>query len=263
MKLGLIAYGGEKDFPKAKEKGLDFVEFCLNDDGDDIHREFAEKAGETREKLDRLGLSTGSVGRWGGVKLLEDGSLNEEEFQADERLILAAEKLGCPIYVTGCNYVEKLSLYENYTVTIRYFEKLLELGRRHGVEIGVYNCRWNNYVVNDPAWSVVMGHLPELKIKFDPSHCIYDGGDYLAEIKKWGHRFGHVHIKGVLQAAGKRVDDPPAGLDTINWGAFMASLYAVGYDGTLSIEPHSDIWKGELGEKGLDFTVAMMKKMLF
>ena len=29
MKLGLIAYGGEQDFPKAKEKGLDFVEFCL------------------------------------------------------------------------------------------------------------------------------------------------------------------------------------------------------------------------------------------
>lgn len=263
MKLGLIAYGGEQDFPKAKEKGLDFVEFCLNDDGNDCHREFAEHAGETRKKLDALGLFTGSVGRWGGTKLSGDGTIREEEFQADRRLIEAAKTLGCRTYVTGCNYVENLSLYENYTAAIGYFQKLLALGREHGVEIAVYNCRWNNYIVNDPAWSVVLGHLPDLKIKFDPSHCIYDGGDYLAEIQKWGRRFGHVHIKGVLLAAGKRVDDPPAGLDAINWGAFMASLYAVGYNGTLSIEPHSEIWKNELGEKGLDFTVQMMKKMIF
>lgn len=263
MKLGLIAYGGEQDFPKAKEKGLDFVEFCINACPPDIQEEFSRDAKETRKKLDDLGLGTGSVGRWGAVKLLKDGTINQEEFEIDRRLIEAAAVLGSPVYVTGCNEAEDLSLYENYTAAIGYLEKLIEFGKQYGVDIATYNCRWSNFIVSDPQWSVVHGHLKDLKIKYDPSHSIYEGGDYLSEIRKWGNRFGHVHIKGILQAAGKRVDDPPAGLDQINWGAFMASLYAVGYDGTLSIEPHSEIWKGDLGEKGLNFTIEMMKKMIF
>lgn len=53
------------------------------------------------------------------------------------------------------------------------------------------------------------------------------------------------------------------GLDMTDWGAFMAILYGKQYEGGLSIEPHSKVWSGELGEKGIDFTVAYMKKLLF
>jgi sugar phosphate isomerase/epimerase len=84
----------------------------------------------------------------------------------------------------------------------------------------------------------------------------------MAETQKWGERFAHVHIKGVLQVNGERVDDPPAGMDQTNWGAFMALLYQKGYDAGLSIEPHSEIWKGELGEKGIRFTIDFIKKMI-
>jgi sugar phosphate isomerase/epimerase len=61
---------------------------------------------------------------------------------------------------------------------------------------------------------------------------------------------------------GKRFDDPPAGLDQTDWGAFFSILYAKNYQGGLSIEPHSQVWKGELGEKGVNFTVNYMKKLL-
>ena len=83
-------------------------------------------------------------------------------------------------------------------------------------------------------------------------------------MKKWGKRFAHVHIKGSLQIDGERFDDPPAGLDGTNWGAFMAVLYANGYDGTLSIEPHSDIWReGALGDAGVDYTIKLIRSLMF
>ncbi|MGB4471994.1 MAG: sugar phosphate isomerase/epimerase, partial [Limnochordia bacterium] len=113
------------------------------------------------------------------------------------------------------------------------------------------------------SWELVLGHLPEVGIKYDPSHCVYDGGDYLQETRDWGKRFYHIHLKGSLQIDGQRYDDPPAGMDQTNWGAFMAVLYAQGYSGGLSIEPHSPTWEGELLERGLDYTVKYFKRLLF
>ena len=156
-----------------------------------------------------------------------------------------------------------MSYYENCGLAIRYFEELLALGKETGVKIAVYNCRWNNFVCCDPAWTLILGHLPELGIKYDASHCINESeNDYLEEIKKWGSRFYHVHIKGTLRIGGDHVDDPPAGLDMINWNALMGMLYAVGYDGNLSIEPHSGVWEGELGEKGIDYTIRYIKERM-
>ena len=62
---------------------------------------------------------------------------------------------------------------------------------------------------------------------------------------------------------GERVDDPPAGLDDTNWPVFLSLLRAKGYDRGLSIEPHSPVWTGALGEQGLKYTVSYMNKLLF
>ena len=51
------------------------------------------------------------------------------------------------------------------------------------------------------------------------------------------------------------MDDPPAGLDSLNWNEIMGILYAKKYDGVLSIEPHSETWQGELGDRGVLYTV--------
>lgn len=264
MKLGIITNSSDrKSLEAVKAKGLDFVEFCINVDTENRYQEFYDEADVLDKNLKELSLFVGSVGRWGGKKINPDGSHNAQELHIDETLIRAAAKLYCPVYVTNCNYVDEISLFENYQAAISYFTKLLEFGKAAGIKIATNNCRWDNYLTCDPAWSVVHGHLKDLYIKFDPSHCIYAGGDYLSEIKKWGNRFAHIHIKGSLVIDGERFDDPPAGLDQTNWGAFMAALYAVGYDGTLSIEPHSSTWQGELGDKGVDYTIKTIRSMMF
>jgi len=59
-------------------------------------------------------------------------------------------------------------------------------------------------------------------------------------MKKWGKRFNHIHIKGSIKIDNERFDDPPAGMDLTDGGAFMSILYAYNYNKTLSIEPHLD-----------------------
>jgi|HigsolmetaGSP11D_1036233.scaffolds.fasta_scaffold01348_2 sugar phosphate isomerase/epimerase len=260
MQLGIIAQPTEASFRMAAGKGLDFLEFCINEgnDGQALYDE-RRKLGQWMKEY---GIGVASIGRWKSERIDRQGRIIGSELEICYRLIDVASDLGCPNFVSGCNYVEGLSYYENCTEAIEFFSKLIEYGRSRGVTISAYNCRKVNFVHNPMAWTIIHGHLPELGIKFDPSHSRYFGGDYLQETKDWGHRFRHVHLKGSLIVGGERVDDPPAGLDQTDWPAFIALLRASGYGGGLSIEPHSQVWTGELGERGIDYTIRYMNELL-
>lgn len=259
MELGIINWIDEEHFKEVSKKGLKYLEICVNDKD----KEFFEKLNTTKELSKKYNINIASIGRWGSNRILETGMLNEDELKIEFKLIDACESLKAPVYITGCNYLESFSYYENITFAIKYFEKLLQYGKSKKIKIATYNCRWNNFIHSDPSWNLVHGYLKDLYIKYDTSHCIYSGGNYLDETKKWGNRFAHVHIKGALLVDGKRYDDPPAGLDQTDWASFIGMLYSIGYDGILSIEPHSPFWKGELGNKGIDYTIKYISKFLF
>ena len=127
-----------------------------------------------------------------------------------------------------------------------------------------------------------------------------ENGAYLHEAMVWGDRFKYCHIKGVIQKGDSQeakhwwfrelaakysdlmesrpelaaefmdkmaadhdlYDNPPAGLDSINWRAFFAALYQHNYDGYLSIEPHSSTWSGEKGEKGVKYTIKYIRDLM-
>ena len=258
MELGIISWIHEEDFRAAKEKGLEFVELDVNY----RDKEFLENVDNVAAYSKKYEMPVRAVGRWGSTRIDAAGII-EEELELEYRLIDAAAKLQAKIYITGCNFVEELSYMRNCQYAVDYFRKLIDHAKPYGIKIAVYNCRWNNFVCDDMAWTMILGELPDLYIKYDTSHCICHKGDYMAETMKWGERFAHVHIKGVVTVNGERVDDPPAGLDNTNWGGFMALLYLKGYDGGLSIEPHSETWKGELGEKGVNYTIDYIRKMVF
>lgn len=258
MKLGIIGWIDEDSFKKAVERELEFIELCVND----RHEDFLNQLLTTKTYSEQYKMPIGSVGRWGQDKISTDGSIIDAELEIELKLIEAAAYLKSPVYVTGCNYVETLSYDENVKAAIAYLEKLINHGKSCGVKIATYNCRWNNFIHSELAWTLIHGNLQDLGIKYDTSHCIYAEGDYLAEAKNWGERFEHVHIKGALVVEGERYDDPPAGLDQTDWRSFMAILYTKGYDKGLSIEPHSHYWQGELGEKGIDFTIKFIRGLM-
>ena len=82
--------------------------------------------------------------------------------------------------------------------------------------------------------------------------------------KRGAPRFSHVHIKGALMIEDSPYIDPPAGMDQTNWGAFIATLCGVGYDGQLSIEPHSDVWRKKgLQDQSIALSVETIRKYIF
>lgn len=261
MKLGIIAQPVRESFIAAQQKGLDFLEFCINPNND--ADEFLGHLRQIREWMIESKVSVQSIGRWKSNRIDADGQPIEHELELSYRLIDAAAALACPNFVCGCNFVEGLSYYQNCTSAIEYLNKLITYAKGSGIRISTYNCRKVNFIHNPMAWTMIHGHIDGLGIKYDPSHSRYAGADYLCETAEWGDRIYHVHLKGSLIVNGQRFDDPPAGLDQTDWKSFLSILHAKQFSGGLSIEPHSATWTGELGERGVDYTIAYMKKLIF
>lgn len=260
MKLGIIQDWTEDGFRYAASKGLEAVEYCVNGNYD--AQSFADKAPQIRAWSEQYGVMVGAIGRWGRVRVDDDGVPIPSAVHEDEILIDAASAIGCPVFNCGCNRAGHLSFAENCQSAIAYFSHLLSYAAGKNVRIAVFNCDWDNFVVQSDVWQVVLGALPELGIKYDTSHCIGRGGDYLQEMRDWGERIYHFHVKGSSYIGGVHYDDPPAGLDDVRWGPVFNLLYTKGYNGVLSIEPHSDQWMGNRGQWGVDFTIRYIRPFI-
>ena len=262
MKLGIISnFPSPEQLAYVRSLGLSFVEMCNNYDHES--QRFNDTFHIMKQSVADAGLFIGSIGRW-NAEMNKGGKVNEEEYRLIESNLDKAISVGCPTFVTGVNYDGSVSLFRNYAAAIEIFGRLIDHAKGTGTRIASYNCDWNNFVNNAGAWSVVLGELPELYIKWDPSHSYNAGRDYLREVSDWGDRFAHVHVKGAVKTGGRGVDDPPAGMDDLGWGSIFAALYARGYDGCLSIEPHSAAWMpdSERGKAGVAFTVDYISRFI-
>ena len=260
MKLGIISGPDEQGFQYVRSFGLDTTEFCINVGHD--AKAVAAQAEELKGYCGQYGVGVASIGRWGTKRVTAEG-FNQEEYEQDLALIDLAGHLSCPNFVCGCNPVEGMPFEENARLAIDYFKALVKYARPKGVNILVYNCDWNNIIYDQRGWDLVLPQAPGLGIKYDTSHCINRDGDYLWEMMEYGHHIGHFHIKGTVRVRGENIPDPPAGLDGIPWGAVMAILYTHGYEGALSLEPHSHVWShGPKGDWGVRFTIDMIRRYI-
>lgn len=256
MKFGMINGYKPECFDYVKGKGLDFIEICRNNDEEAL--DFIAQADSVKECVKRTGITVQSVGRWNSLPN-DKGKINPEVIDLNFKLIDAAAKVGASVFVCGCNYDDSISLYKNYTLAIEYFGRVTEYATKYGITTAVYNCDWNNFVHSDREWQVVHGELPELMIKYDCSHAYYRKHDYLKELAMWADRVAHIHIKGANIIDGVRYDDPPAGMDRIDWNSVFSIIYKSGYNAGLSLEPHSRVWSGELREPGVDYAIRFIR----
>lgn len=300
MKLGIIMPPKPESFDKAKDLGLDFVEFdCnpINFFGVPTAELLAAKD-ELKAASERTGIEVGAVGRWASHILDENGSVVPAEWEDVKAVIDFGAHLGAKHYLCSVNYVKGLSYYKNITAAIKVLNDITAYAKDHGMETAIVNCMMgDNYIRTPEQWKLVLDEVPGLGIKYDPSHSFVHGGQngaYLEEGLEWGSRFKYCHVKGVIQrgdsheaehwairdfaekhpelkeellgqifgAPNNDYDNPPAGIDVINWRAFFAILYKYGYDGYLAIEPHSATWMGEKGQKGVKYTIKYIRDLM-
>ncbi len=261
MRLGRIQnnYTAE-GFDAVKDAGLDFVEICCN--SDDQALQLIRSRDAVSAEIARTGIDVSSVGRW-NHRLTVDGAISREQKELYFELLDTAISLGARTFVCGCNFDGSVSLFRNYAIAIDFLGALCERAAGTGIRVAVQNCDWNNFIVSPKHWEVVLGELPDLYLKFDPSHAYNRGENYLAQLSDWCERVAHIHIKGTTHAGKRGVDDPPAGMDDIRWRPLFSILYARGYQGDLSIEPHSATWRGALGSAGIAYTRDFIRSLMF
>ena len=268
MKLGIIMPPKPDSFQKAKELGLDFVEFDCNPTsffGVPVSELDAAKE-ELKAASESTGVEVGAVGRWASPVLGPDGEPDPDEWAQVKAVIDFGAYLGAKHYLCSVNYVKELSYYKNITAAIKILNEIVSYAKERGMETAIVNCMMGgNYIRTPEQWKLVLSEVPGLGIKYDPSHSFVHGGQngaYLEEGLEWGAHFKYCHVKGVIQRGDSQepehwairdfamahpelkdellsqafgpdnsYDNPPAGIDVINWRAFFAILYKYGYDG--------------------------------
>ena len=299
MKLGIIARPEPESFDHAKELGLDFLEFDCNPADYFGKPGPGGRGAEGTPEGARLRtrIEGGGVGRWASPNNKEKGDVVPAEWNEVVGVMDFGQFLGAKYYLCSVNYVKELSYYQNITAAIKVLNQIVAAAKERGMECAIVNCMMgNNYIRTPEQWKLVLSEVPGLGIKYDPSHSFVHGGPqgaYMEEGMEWGSQFKYVHIKGVIQTGPSKepehwaywqllkahpelkeifsadspqrnnsYDNPPAGIDSINWRAFFAILYKYGYDGYLAIEPHSPTWMGEKGEKGVKYTIKYIRDLM-
>ncbi len=240
MRIGFITDLTDDDFRFASEHGFPCVEHISFGDVDVVDRR-----DDIRRLIRTYGVDFSMLALFVQNYISDDKDAVAESFRQARGLIDLCEAIGAPLMVTCAGESEGRPLLENARRSVEALGKLIDYGKPRGVDIALYNCHITNFAYAPSAWDLILPELPDLGLKFDPSHALYDGRDYLAEARDWGARFKHVHAKGSLVIGGERFEDPPAGLDDTRWGPLFATLYHHDYDGDVNIEPHAATWTGK------------------
>ena len=240
MRIGFITDLSEADFKFAKKNGIACVEFNFSDDIKAVKHFDSVKV-----YMKKYGVDFSVIGMFGRNYISTDEGEALRHMEDAKALVNLCQGIGAPCFVTGAGHAEERSLDENVDRAIPFFEELIDYAKERGIKVALYNCHWGNFAFAPDSWEKLLPKLPDLGLKYDPSHTFYDGRDYLQEILDWGEHIYHFHAKGGMKIGGKRFEDPPAGLDQIDWGSIMAVLYHHKYRGDINIEPHSGVWLAE------------------
>ena len=142
------------------------------------------------------------------------------------------------------------------------FMPRLELAAAAGRQLAFISCKTANLVRSPAMWSRVLPQLQGMGIKFDPSHAAQDGRSYLAEAEDWAGSFVHVHAKDVMQIGDRFHADPNPGFGQIQWGPLFALFYEADYSGSVTVEPHSDMWTNRRRAAGLRASFRYLSQFL-
>ena len=185
-----------------------------------------------------------------------------------EKVIEATARLGLTNMNTFVGRDHTKSVEDNWPRFLAVWRPLVAKAEAHGVNIGIENCpmiftddEWpggKNLATTPSIWDRMWNDIPSphFGLNFDPSHFIWQHMDYLDAIRRYCHRFHHVHAKDV------RIDThllnqhgimaPPnlwhtpklPGMGQVEWGQFFSELTSAGYQGAVCVEVEDRAFEG-------------------
>ncbi|MDQ2681969.1 MAG: sugar phosphate isomerase/epimerase [Chloroflexota bacterium] len=218
-------------------------------------------AKEIRSMLSGHSLDISSLGFYPNP-LSADQASNDAAIAHLKKVIDAAVLLEVPIVSTFVGADQTKSAAENLETYAKVWPSIVKYAGERGIKIAIENCPmlWHdtwpggqNVAYSPTIWTKMFEIIPDdnFGLNYDPSHLIWQFIDEIAPIRQFADRIFHVHAKdmeidrvklaqdGILNpGVGWAIPRLP-GLGEVRWGAYMAALYAIGYDYVVSIE-HED-----------------------
>jgi sugar phosphate isomerase/epimerase len=235
----------------------------------------AYDAGEVRAVLDRHGLEISALAYYPN-NLHPDDAQREEANGHLRKVIDAAQQLEVGLVGTFVGNDKDRPLPENLQRFREIWPPIVEYAGERDVRIAIENCpmifsydEWpggTNLAWSPAIWGEMFEAIPAANfgLNLDPSHLVWLMIDYERAVYDFADRIFHVHAKDLevrrdglyrhgtfSSGIGWQVPRLP-GLGEVDWGRFIAALYAVGYDYVVSIEHEDRRFEGteELVKRG-------------
>ena len=192
------------------------------------------------------------------------------------KVIRAARLLNVEVVGTFIGRDPAKNVADNLVAFGEVWPRLVRYAAEQNIRIAIENCpmifssdEWPgglNLAYSPAIWRAMFERIPDQNfgLNFDPSHLVWQHIDYIRALKEFRERIFHVHAKdmelnheglyeqGVLSAGmGWQVPRLP-GLGEVRWDRFISALYAIGYNGVISVEHEDRNFEGseELVKRG-------------
>lgn len=227
-----------------------------------------QKASQINEVLKKNKLEISALGYYPNP-LDPDPEVRKFSIDHLKKVIEAAELLDVEVVGTFIGKDQHKSVEQNIDLYAAIWPDIVKFASLHGIKIAIENCpmlfsydEWpggKNLASTPAIWRKMWQIIPDSNfgLNLDPSHLILQMIDYQRVVREFSKRIFHVHAKdlmidwegvynhGVLsQGMGWQVPRLP-GLGDVQWDKFIATLYACGYDGVISIEHEDRNFEGD------------------
>jgi len=220
------------------------------------------------EGLARRGLEISALAYY-PIPLDPDDAAREAAHEHLRKVVVAARRLGVGVVGTFVGRDQARSVQDNLATFREVWPTLVRHAAEHDVRIAIENCpmifsgdEWpggTNLAFAPAIWREMFAAIPDenFGLNFDPSHLVWQFIDCDRAIREFGERIFHAHGKdlevrpdglyewGVMSAGVGWQVPRLCGLGEVDWGRFFGALYAVGYDGVVSIEHEDRAFEGD------------------
>ena len=223
--------------------------------------------------LDAIGnrdITISTIGMFGNP--LEDQEMDRQTLQGWKDCIDNAHHFGATCVAGFTGRVRNKVLTDSLPPYRKVWSELAKRAADKGVKIAFENCSMDgnwatgdwNIAHNPDAWELMFNETPDdnLGLEWEPAHQLVYLIDPMPQIRKWAHKFFHVHGKDatirwdVIREHGafgkeKFIFHRTPGFGDSNWTNIISDLRLGGYAGSIDIEGwHDPVYREELEMTG-------------
>ncbi|WP_159591129.1 sugar phosphate isomerase/epimerase family protein [Chelativorans xinjiangense] len=233
-------------------------------------QDLAELGRRCREAIGDRDITISTIGMFGNP--LEERPLDRETLEGWIKCIDNAHHFGATCVAGFTGRIRNMPIEDSLP---RYRQVWSELARRaadKGVKIAFENCamdgNWQtgdwNIAHNPDAWELIFNETPDehIGLEWEPCHQMIYLIDPLPQIRKWAHKFFHIHGKDatirrdVIREHGIFGKHPfvfmrTPGFGDSNWTDIISELRLAGWSGSIDIEGwHDPVYRDALEMTG-------------